>query len=666
MNIMRTTTLLHKTAMAVAQGLLLTLALSACSDEDTVSADDIEHAEGEEYVADPTDDQMEVTYSGKTAVIDYNFDDMGLAIFSRLSNKTGELDDDVDAVLLSPSTLNGDFAINEAAQLVKLYEKGAAIILVEPRDENWDKLGVLLKKAEKVMVADSTDTYIVHRLVDSWEMLQQQGREASAFGKQDAVALRLDDTYIICDLQEQADSCLLAAGEATQEVTDYRYGKSADLLVEWLNKKEENKAQLKEGKAKAATFMRASSSGATALENIARAKKTTVQKSVGPSRIFGRTMPYEFQYEIYSLYNITSDEEYYLIRQHIDYHCSQLRCTKNDKEEWTAIPESKTFYLDDGTKVDKDWSSHLWIPYSSTYKAFGPYMRKSIVSSEITNLAGSETVHLMDPKPGTSQGSQTQTSGFSFSISPGFLIGMNFENTWDTDLDDDFGWSSMITPRLTLQSGVTKSSSYSVSLNDLTYTQKYTNTMASWTMEGVKSHIHDHNNTFWVVKGWHDVIGDFQRADWDTDLTWYYRIEHPDKKRTYKLRITDKTEIAELLFSHYDYELAVHPVQSHDIELPTPSRYMQEWVMSCSDEKLLDNIRNIYDDWQDQFYTAAQTEEGVDENMVITFKYIKKVIKGIAPKLVEQGYTGNYTFRVRRKGSTTDFLTFTMKNGVVE
>lgn len=649
--------------MLVVQGLLLALTFAACSDGlDTSGQTDNEATPATPFIADPVEDQKEVMYAGKTAVIDYDFDDMGLAIFSRMANRTGELTDDVDAVLLSPKVLNSDFAIEEAVQLVKLYEQGAAIIMIEPRDENWQKLGTLLKKAEAQMMADSTVNSYIHRLVDNWEMLQAQTGEGSSFGKQDAVALRLDDTYMICDLQEQADSCSIAAGEPVQEVSAYRYGKSADLLVEWLKKKDENQTQQAQARARAAAMTRASSSSAADLDDVAQFKRITVQRSVGPSRIFGKSMPYEFVYEIYSLYNISADEEYYLIRQHIDFHCKQLGCTKNATDAWSAIPTDKVFYLDDKTKITKSWNSSAVHSYDCTYKAFGPYMRKCIVKSELTNLAGSETVYLMDPQPGPTQGTQTTTSGFSFNISPGILLAVNFGknsgtfNNWFLD---------GVIPKPALRAGVTKSDTYTVTSNERTYTQEYDNLMASWTIEGIKPH-NKHYYNFVILTGSHDKVGEFQTVDWSTDLTWYYRIVHPDKKRTYKLHVTDYTEIAELLYSSSDYELAVHPTQTHTIELPAPNRYMQEWVMTCSNEQLLDNIRNITSAWVDQPCTTALTEEGVEESMAISFNYIKSVIKGIGPKLAQQGYDSEYTFRVRKAGSKTDFMKFTMKNGVVE
>lgn len=631
--------------------MLLAFTLSACSDEITPSViDDDEELQGD-YVPYPTDDQLEMKYSGKTAVIDNDLNKVGLAIYNRLTNITTSLEDDVDAVLLSPSVLASNFSIEKAVQLVRLYEGGATIIMIEPGNDNWQKIGQLLKKAEEQMTADSTVTYSVHRLVDRWEMMQAQSSQMVGNGNQDAVALRLNDTYFISDIQEQADSTAINAGETAQDITAYHYGKAADMLVEWLGKAEENKAKLMAGKQQLAIRSRASE--VSSLSTLADAQLVTFQKSLGSTRVFGRTMPYEFKYEIYSMYNFDKDEEYYLIRQHIDYHCSNLKCGTNDKYEWTSLRDAngkavkKTVRLDNGED-------------ETVKKAFGPYMRKSTVRSELTNLGGGETVNLMDSKPGSSSTVAEETSGFSIGLNGRFGFGVSPTKNTDPDIDSEkarlFGIS------LGVQVAFTWSSSYSVSRNDLTYTQAYDNLWTQWTMEGIKP---DYHYKF-MGSDWHEVVGEFQRNDWGTDLTWYYRIEHPAKNRTYRLVVYDTTTVGELLDNFYNYELATRAYNRHEFSLTPPNRYKQNWLMMCSDRSLQNNLsKQLPDDWHDNFYTFALTEKGLDENMEKYFKEVRTSVAGIADILVEQGYTGSYTFYLSKLEDPDDFATFTMDNGVV-
>lgn len=636
---------------AFVASLLVVFALVSCSDKDDITDNPGAASETEAFVADPTEDQTEVTYSGKTAVPELTFDDLGLAIFSRMGNRTGEITDDVNVVLLSPKALKSDFTVDEAVQLVKLYERGGTVIMVEPRDENWKKLGTLLKKAEEQMTADSTVTYSVHSLVDRWEMLEAQGNEANAFGNQDAVALRFNDTYIIGDLQEQKDSANKAAGQPLTDVTAYSYGKSADLLMKWLKNGTVSQARLAAGKQAAAKAMTrtSASSEATVLSDIMEAQSVTYQKTVGPSRIFRKSMTCEFQYEIYSLYNFEKDEDYYLITQHITYHNNQLGGTPNDSKKFTAIPEDYTFYLDDGTlmKANRTWSP--FYSYETTYAAFGPYMSKSVVKSTLSNLGDNETAHLMDPQPSGKIKNETVTSGFSFSLNGIFAIGESGTKGKGPVLFGIIPWVSWSTTN-------------TIEQENLTISREYDNLSAKWILEGLHSSVT--NPSAWALS--HSTVGDFQCDDWSIDLTWYYRIEHPQKDKVFTLQVVDETSLEELLLFN-DLQLATSTSNAHTVKLDAPNRYMQTWVISCSDENLQEEVRNILSQsWRDTYTTYAHNEKGLEEGITVVFNEIKSSIEDIAFLLEDYGYDGHYTFSVSKEGSLTPFKTFTFNHGVVE
>lgn len=636
--------------------MLLGVSFSACSDSDLQAGTDSERpAEENYYVADPTDDQVEKKYSGKTAIIgSESLDGIGLAIQRRLTNTTTQLEDSLDAVLLSPDVLRSNFAVENAVKLLNLYGRGTTFIMLQPSDESWQKLGQLIETAEEQLTAKGTATSQMHRLADRWEMLKAQSSQVSGFGSQDAVALRLNDTYIVSDLQEQADSSYAAAGESVQKVTDYRYGKAADMLVEWLDKTEENQAKLKAGRRRSMTWC-SRASEQSSLTSLCDAQLVTIQKSLGPTRVFGKTLPYEFKYEIYSMYSFDKDEEYYVITQHIDYHNASLKCAKNEKKSWFALTDAngekkaRKIKLDDGSTKSIDY-------------AFGPYLRKSIVRSEITNLGGGETVTLMDPKPEVTNGSTTETTGTSIGLSG--MIGFGNVGYEKVNLtifhwtERDFGISTNLFVDFTF------SSTESTTQEELRYTQSYDNLWTQWTMEGVRPEYH------WSSFGrsWHEVVGNFQITDFGTDLSWYYRIEHPDKNRTYRLVVNDNTEVGELLYAFYNYELDTRSANVHSFNLTPPNRYKQEWAMMCSNRDLQTNLsKQLPNMWKDNFYTTALTEKGLDENMSKYVEVMKSAIANIADVLVEQGYTDRYTFYLYKMGDTPElFDTFTMDHGVVE
>lgn len=89
--------------------------------------------------------------------------------------------------------------------------------------------------------------------------------------------------------------------------------------------------------------------------------------------------------------------------------------------------------------------------------------------------------------------------------------------------------------------------------------------------------------------------------------------------------------------------------------------------MTCSDSELRSVISSQLSLWwNDNPVTTALTEKGLEEEMTYTFTRVKKSIKALGPILAMQGYNGNYTFRVRKRGASSDFMSFVLNNGVVE
>lgn len=355
-----------------------------------------------------------------------------------------------------------------------------------------------------------------------------------------------------------------------------------------------------------------------------------MQKSVGPSRAFGRTMPYEIQYFIYGVYDFDHDEDYYFIRQHVVFHASQLQCTENSEKAWTKSPKGKKIRLDNGDVVKEEYF-------------FGPYMRKSRISTYLEDIT-SETVYIYDPKPESTVGTHGHTSGFS----------------WSANISLGFAGSK---PTGSLGGGISLSSSYTNTESDLKVQQSYdSRRTATWLLEGIKPEV----KYGFLSSNKHTVVGTFQTRDWSDDLTWYYRIVHPDKKKSYSLYVTDYTEIAELNYSFHDYEIAVHPYQYHYVEMAPPARFRQEWVMTCSNEALLNNIKSqLSGNWDPNPTTYAFVESRLEDDMESRFAKIKNSIAAIADVLQEQGYTGRYTFVVRKQGEAKNFKAFVLDAGKV-
>lgn len=260
-------------------GALLLALPSSCSDDNEVSD---ANPDAKEFVADPTADQIQATYSGLTAVIGSDLDDMGLAIVNRLTRTTAQLTDDVQAVVLTPGTLKSGISALQAASMMKIYQNGGTIIMVEPQKKNWQNLLSVLHRGQQQLEQEGYDTDDIDDGLQLMAMQQSQS-EADDHGllnESDAVALRLNETYVINELEQQADRSIentdaVTGGEdgkadtmdvvnedeyLNYEVSDYRYGKSADLLINWMNQADESARSLQAGKRQAAGKLRATAS----------------------------------------------------------------------------------------------------------------------------------------------------------------------------------------------------------------------------------------------------------------------------------------------------------------------------------------------------------------------------------------------------------------------
>lgn len=653
-NIMRQTNKTFMGSKMIGMGvmaMLLAILPSACCDNDVVSQGGNNSViNAEEFEPAPTEDQVGEKYTGLTAIVGTDLTDLGQAIAKRAVNKTEQVTENVKAVVLTPKTLQNGITTEQAANLIKLYEGGACVILLDPQRTNWERMGAIMEQGEQKLEEEGYCSTRMHSFLQQLEMLRSQNTAADdAQYDNDAVAFRLNSTYIISDLEQQAKLSI----ENTQvtitdengnqdvkdvedmeyEVSDYRYGQSADLLVQWMKNAEEDANQLQQGRAAAVAEMKTRGANGV-LEDLLTAQTVIKQKTVGPSRVFGETMPYEFCYYIYALYSFDKKEEYYYIRQHINFHASKLGCTKNELSSWTKSPKGKKIRFDDGRVFSDEYF-------------FGPYMRKSKITTTLENV-DSKTVTLVGPKPESSTGSQ----GYSY----GFASGVNFSGNWGAN-------SSGPTGGYTLGASWSWATSENYTAPDLIIRQEYdTHCTTSWLLEGLKPKTIYH---FWTSNE-HTKVSNFQVSDWSADLTWYYRIENPDKRKVYSLLVTDYTEIAELNYTFYDYELAVHPLQSHTVELTPPNRYSQEWVMSCTNEALLNNVKEqLKNSWDNNPTTYALTEELLEVDMKKRFGDIKKKVQGIASILKSQGYTDRYVFCVRKQGIDENFMAFTLDNGVV-
>lgn len=630
---------------------LATLLTVSCSDDD--ESGKIVFPDAVTIDATPTTDQVEVTYNGVAAILGQSSDDFGLALSNRMLRQTTDLTDGVDAVIINKSVRQSGITTAQAAQLIRLFDAGATVVFIEPDQQTWKTLSDMLQKGNAQLESEGYFSDNARHSLQQLALVKAQTTDdSSPTNQNDAVALRDNDMYMVHSLEQQADSCIANtdllgdsetgedvdvtdASDYDYDVSDYHWGKSADLLVKWMNEEPESKAFIEKDKYNAAVQL-AGMARAASIKDYIDAQQVVVQKSIGPSRAFGRTMPYEFRYFIYGLYDFDKDKEYYLIRQNVIFHGSQLGCPGNTISTWAAPEKGRVITFDDGHKLTVKKNN-------SDYYFFGPYMRKSRITNTLRG-ADDKTVALFDPQPvSTTGGSTSYSTGFNMTLGGNFGIskngpsaGGNFSLTWTES------WSHL-TP-------------------DLIISPKSDGArMAQWLYEGVKPKVNWH----WYTTNEHTTVGAFQISDWELDNTMTFCIEHPDKSKAYYLNVDDYTEIAELYYDWNNWEIAVHYTQNHSFQLDTPARFKQEWIMMCSNEALQKNVASQVSLWQNNPTTYAITESLLESDMTNCFNKIKQTVANNASTFAAQGYTGKYHFYVRKQGESTNFAAFTLDNGVV-
>ncbi|MGN0221648.1 MAG: hypothetical protein ACI4BA_05950 [Prevotella sp.] len=622
--------------------------VTACSDDDNNATEQTPDVEVVPNPPVPTNDLIKVTYDGKACFMGSDATDFGQALANRMNNRTAQMDEDAQVVVVTPNTLQTGITTEQAAYLIRQYDKGASLILVEPAKSTWERMIQTVKNAETLLESTGYCSDNVHSFLQRMEIAIAQNNAGIDVNnvEKEAVAFRFNDTYVVNDLEIQARNCIdstmvsitdengntsTATVEANDacEVTPYNYGKSADLLVNWVKNAEASKNQMEQEKAAAWTRICTHSAASNNLKDLMEAQKFTVQSTVGPSAVRGTSMLCEYQCYVYTLFDFNKEEEYYMVRVHAVFHASDLGSRDiNEKDKWIEC--------DKWIRTDKG--------IYDISKCFGPYMKDAHV--HIRFYGKQPELGIYDASPSsTTSGSHGYTSGTSFSI------------TGNAGLSGDNG----------VQGGSVSwswSESYTHSESDLSVKRSSSDPRyPNWKFEGIRPHVITHL----LSRNEHETVGTFQINDWDADMTWYWRFKNTDRDGISTISINPTEMIGEISNERDDEEFTtLRTCDSGTFNLIPPSRYYQEWVMSCTDEALLKNIKDqLKISWDSNTTTYAVTKKEIDENMVKRFDNIKNNVSAIADILKAQGYTGKYTFMVRKQGDPANFRAFTLDNGVV-
>ena len=625
-----------------AMGMMLSaMGITSCGPNDDIN-------NSSEYIYDnvleldpnPTSDQYGMKYDGKTVVLGTGNTYFNSSVLGRLTSTSDAFSGDAKVYVFTKD-YNMDFTVDQMAAMIKAYLNNANFILIEPTFSDLTKLETTATEATKKLVAEGVDVTGVGGFFGKIDELKKLDLQ-NVYKETEVIAFRQNDIYVIPDLKELAT---LSSSNATglfgnengtteekkcvqddYEPTDYDRGVATDNLVNWLVK----------GKDFPSIDTGENSGEASTIDKYMQGERFVIQQQVGPSRAMGKTLNYEMVYIIYSAYNFDTDTDYYFIRLRPNFKCSAFNCP-TDAGTW--IHANKIVTFDDGHT-----SGSFWSKYDDRW--YGTYMSAFDFTGDIVRAdkSAAQNVTLLDASPKTDvSGSTGYTTGLSYSISGDLGFNMNG-------------------PTGGVHGGMTFSESTTQTLPDLKVRHSENGPSTFWGITGVVPTTH-HNA--WTGKATHDLVGTFQRTDWQTEFTWIVSIKNPSAQTSepFLIKATDRTEITDLNSNGYDYELRVHPTQTNYIKLPIPNRFRNNFIVTCSDNNLQNVLKDQFSKtWLNEFTYYGKSNDEVDKGAVFTFNTIKTAVKGYLNEIVAKGFTGTYTFRLKTVDGK-ELATFKIDNG---
>ncbi len=594
----------------------------------------------------PTNDQLEVTTPLKAVVLGSNRSNYNASVVNRLKNVSGELCDDAEVVVFTTGYAM-NFTKNQVRSLILSYIKGANLIFVNPTFPATDDFEKNYEGALTDIVAENADfdTDAAGDFLKTVENVKEIFVNKLC-GEVECVACRENSIYVVKSLEVMADSSSNNAvgffsdnkqnsGESScvddnYVPTDYDHGKSADLLLGWMNNPESKSIR----KFDAADFGVKSDASAD-IEKFMTGYRVSIQHSVGPSRALDRTLRYEMVYTFYSAYDFNKQEDYYFIRLEPNFHCSALGCRNGDRN-W--VNANKVVRFDDGSTSGEFWSSKtdMW---------YGPYMSKFNYSARLVKANGfavnNSTLLATSPHTDVS-GSVGYSTGISYSLSGNFGFNSNG-------------------PTGGVSGGVSFSESHSHTEPSLKVYHSIDSNIPTWRIEGISPKCH-----VGFFSYYHDEVATFQKNDWQSEFTWVVKVPKLGDGEPYYLMAEDMAEVTELNYNIYDLELRVHPTQSTKLKLCEPSRCNDSFTMSCDNQSLQNKIKEQFPLlWENQFIYYALNSKESEEGAKNMFEKVKAAVSGFSENLKQQYYTGTYKFTLRKTDGTL-VSEFTLENGEVK
>lgn len=646
-------------------GIMLVLALAGmvgwgCSDDDDPASYEENGPEGVEFPGMPTTDQLDVKSSlpayvwGGTG----SYQDYGAALVNRLTVQQ-ELSNDVVAVVIKGSDVAG-LTLSETEQILRIGVRGGNIVLVSPTRSEWDAFGEKIFEAIKDEAFDTElrDTSLwggFYKLMKNMVEMVQEVEGADSFihidethsdhAIYDAVAFRnnnyflstvLDNPDMPNDTVRIADVEVNEQGETVGDtiyseevmpkapVTAYDYGVKADLLIQWINGAEGDRARKEALMARGKMLMAAAgvetrAGGAEDLTKLMEAQQVDYDFSINQSDPLYHRLPVHVKYYIWSVCDIDKKEDYYIVQQDITAYNENLDCGPSNK---------KYGYIH---KV----SGAEWLYYGSFMKNL--HSRNWLANAELLKFS-----------PQTQNGSISYSEGFSWNL--GGNLGFNMSGLTGG-----------------VSSGISYSSSSSRSVADLSTTYEASNNQ--WQYYGnTPSWHHPFFKDFY-----HDDAAAILRTTCQVSNYWIWKIKNATGEYEFKSEIGG--EIGGVSTHNWKYRSKRYSAEnkkSFSIRMDPPSRYVSTWGMVIEypadyDEKkrnaMREKLKNLFPSYWDEsmkIYTVERDATKAAEDM---FDSAMSALERDKTFIKNEGFTGTFTFYIRNRDTGIDL---TRKTVIIE
>lgn len=596
----------------------LLLGLAACQDDDEPSGK-IE-LKTEEEAPMPTEDALEVTTYLPTYFFPATYSHTAGALERRIKSPVPAVDENTKLYIL-PGSACGPMSVEEAKPLTRLFLRGGHIVLVEPTsDDVLNFFFTLLFTAhdmlEKNEVEEETSEGIYAAFYSLSNLLQNSnlefflGEEGSDEVVCDLMAFRGNAIYVVGDLDDVVDTAtevttttvdlesdevlseVTAKDESPKELNDYRYGKQADLLVEWLEEGSDparaQQALLREGR-----DQWVQTKGDFSLDEITSAQQITYSFDAWYTYYHA---PVRVAYKIWTV-NDGKQTDYYLIHQEIRSENSVLGCGPSDPELWLA-----------GEIARKSMGGEY---------CYGPYMVQLATQVEFSD----SRVEVEEASPANNISDVTNYSeGFDWGIDAGLSLGKD--------------------PLFNIGGSFSFSKSWSYDIEHLGMTFSYNGNRPKWDYQaGILPDTH-----FGLFHITHDIASPIMRNDCTVGQSWIWKIK--DASGSYKFTSTTWLGIQGFYLEEHVFSTsAVYKTHiskdTRSFTLNAPPRYEQKWIMMVtpSDGNVKEFFQTYFPEYGDQAFSVYVVEKDDRSSIDARINMVKNRIKTNQVVLENEGIT---------------------------